>query len=318
MQYVIGVDGGSTKCLLKAKDFKGNTLGEYRGSTTNHLIIGEFQAGKRISRHIDNLLAAFNGEKKDCKCIVVGAAGIDSPNEKIIVEGLYKTLHISCPVFCMNDAATALYAATKGIGILAISGTGSIAMGRSSDGKVTRSGGYPTTILGDEGSSRWIVLQAMHYTSQWIDGSVPKGPLIERIDRYFNGLDANKLVHYATIMRRRPIDPSIAVLVYEAAKEEDPVAVDILKRGAAELFRIARTCVVKLGLDSNSAFRSGVWGSVFTNNEIFFNEYRRLFKKAYPKSEIILPAHDAADGAVMLAIDYLEGKVPFINDLLFP
>jgi N-acetylglucosamine kinase-like BadF-type ATPase len=139
--------------------------------------------------------------------------------------------------------------------------------------------------------------------------------MIDRIDRHFNGLDANKLVHCAKLMRRKPIDPSIAVLVYEAAKEKDPVAVDILKRGAAELFQVSRTCVEKLRFDKSPSFKSGVWGSVFTNNEIFFNEYRRLFKKAYPNSEIILPAHDAADGAAMLAQDYLAGKAAFINDL---
>jgi N-acetylglucosamine kinase-like BadF-type ATPase len=315
MEYVIGVDGGSTKCLFKAKDFNGNTLAELWGDTTNHLAVGEYQAGKRICKHVDNLLAMFNGKKEDCKCVVVGAAGIDSPNEKIVVEGLYETLLIPCPVFCMNDAAVALYAATKGEGVLAISGTGSIVIGRTKDGRVTRSGGYPTTIFGDEGSSRWIALQALHYVSQWIDGSVPAGHLVNKIDRFFNGLDANKLVQCATALRRRPIDPSIAVFVYEAAKEGDLAAIDILKRGAAELFYVAKTCVEKLGFDKTPAFKAGVWGSVLANNEFFFDEYKRLLRNAYPNSEVILPGCDAADGAAMLAQDYLAGKADFINDL---
>jgi N-acetylglucosamine kinase-like BadF-type ATPase len=315
MSYVIGIDGGSTKCLLKAKDFDGNTLAELRGDTTNHLAVGEYQAGKRICKHIDNLLASFKGKKEDCKCLVVGAAGIDSPNEKFVVEGLYKALFISCPIFCMNDAAVALYAATKGEGVLAISGTGSIVIGRTGDGRVTRSGGYPTTIFGDEGSSRWIAQQALHYASQWVDGSIPASSLIKKIDRFFNGLDANKLVQCATALRRRPIDPCIAIFVYEAAREGDPAAVDILKCGAAELFCVAKTCVEKLGFDKTPGFKAGVWGSVLENNEIFFNEYKRLFQDAYPNSEVILPACDAADGAVMLAQDYLAGKVDFINDL---
>jgi N-acetylglucosamine kinase-like BadF-type ATPase len=315
MRYVIGVDGGSTKCLLKAKNFDGKTLAELKGATTNHLAVGEYQAGRRISKHIDNLLAMFDGKKEDCACVVVGAAGIDSPNDKIIVEGLFETLLIPCPIFCMNDAAVALYAATKGEGVLAISGTGSIAIGRTSDGRVTRSGGYPTTIFGDEGSSRWIALQALHYISRWIDGSVPSGQLVKEIDKFFNGLDANKLVQCAVVLRRRPIDSGIAILVYKAAKEGDPAAIDILMRGAAELFDVARTCVEKLGFAKTPSFRAGVWGSVLMNNEIFFNEYKRLFQEAYPNSEVILPTCDAADGAVMLAQDYLAGKADFIKDL---
>jgi N-acetylglucosamine kinase-like BadF-type ATPase len=315
MLYVIGIDGGSTKCLLKAKDFDGNTLAELRGDTTNHLAVGEYQAGKRICKYVDSLLAMFNGKKEDCKCVVVGAAGIDSPNEKIVVEGLYEALLIPCPIFCMNDAAVALYAATKGEGVLTISGTGSIVIGRTRDGRVTRSGGYPTTIFGDEGSSRWIALQALHYASQWIDGSVLADHLINKIDRFFNGLDANKLVQCATALRRRPIDPCLAVFVYEAAKEGDFAAIDILKRGAVELFHVAKTCVEKLGFDKTPSFKAGVWGSVLENNEIFFNEYKRLFLDAYPNSEVILPGCDAADGAVMLAQDYIAGKADFISDL---
>ncbi len=315
MRYMIGVDGGSTKCLIKAKDHQGNTLAVVNGSTTNHLAIGAEQAGRRIHKLVDSLLSQFDGKKEDCDCFVVGAAGIDSPNDKLVVEGLYAALLFPCRVFCMNDAAVALYAATKGEGVLAISGTGSIAIGRNAKGRVTRSGGYPTTIFGDEGSSRWISLQALHHASQWIDGSVPASKLIERIDEYFGGLDANKLVQCAVVLRRRPIDSQLAVLVYEAAREGDAVATDILKRGAAELFSVARTCVTKLGFDSAPFFRSGVWGSVFVNNEIFFGEYKRLFTEHYPQCQVVFPDGDAADGAVMLADDYLAGKVSFIQDL---
>jgi N-acetylglucosamine kinase-like BadF-type ATPase len=105
------------------------------------------------------------------------------------------------------------------------------------------------------------------------------------------------------------------VFVYEAAKEGDLAAIDILKRGAGELFCVAKTCVEKLGFDKTPAFKAGVWGSVLENNEIFFGEYKRLFHAAYPNSEVILPGCDAADGAVMLAQDYLAGKADFINDL---
>jgi hypothetical protein len=78
---------------------------------------------------------------------------------------------------------------------------------------------------------------------------------------------------------------------------------------------VAKTCVEKLRFDKAPSFKAGVWGSVLEHNEIFFNEYRRLFQETYPASEVVLPACDAADGAVMLALDYLAGKAPFIKDL---
>lgn len=48
MRYVIGADCGSTKCLIKAKDFEGNLLATSMGKTTNHLLIGLNEAKRRI------------------------------------------------------------------------------------------------------------------------------------------------------------------------------------------------------------------------------------------------------------------------------
>ncbi len=315
MRYVIGVDGGSTKCLAKAKDLDGNLLAEINGKTTNHLVIGVSEARRRIARQIDDLVASFGGGREECAGIVVGAAGIDSPNDKAVVDGLYQSLLFDCPVFCMNDGSVALYTTTAGLGILAVSGTGSIVVGRNKAGKVSRSGGYPVTIFGNEGSSQWIALHALGHASKWVDGSVPSSPLIERMHEYFHGLDANKLVECSVALRRRPVDSQLAVLVYETAKEGDDAALNILKRGALELVEVADTCVRKLDFDKEESFLSGVWGSVFANNEFFYRYYAEEFVRRYPQSRVVFPDGDAADGATQLAIDYLNNAVDFITDL---
>lgn len=315
MRYVIGVDGGSTKCLMKAKDMEGNLLAQSRGKTTNHLVIGTVEAGKRISGQIHELIESFGGKKEDCACIVVGAAGIDSPNDKLIVEGLYNALLFGCPIFCMNDGNVALYATTKGIGVLSISGTGSIVVGRNTEGKVGRTGGYPSSIWGNEGSSQWIALSALYYASKWVDESVGDSPLIDKLHGYFNGLDANKLSECAAALRRRPVDGELAILVYEAAKEGDPAALDILKKSAVILVDVASACVKKLGWEKEDAFPAGVWGSVFVNNEIYYNYYKEEFLSRYPNSTVLFPEGDAADGATQMALDYLAGKADFIKTL---
>ena len=79
MRYVIGADCGSTKCLIKAKDFEGNLLATSMGKTTNHLLIGLNEAKRRIVKQVNDLIASFNGKKEDCACIVVGAAGVPFP-----------------------------------------------------------------------------------------------------------------------------------------------------------------------------------------------------------------------------------------------
>ena len=315
MQYVIGVDGGSTKCLMKAKDMQGNLLAESRAKTTNHHVVGTVEAQRRICHQVTELVESFGGEKKDCACIVVGAAGIDSPNDKVIVDGFYNSLLFGCPIFCMNDGSIALYATTKGVGVLSISGTGSIAVGRNAEGKVTRSGGYPSTIFGNEGSSQWIAFWALNYASKWVDGSVESSPLIEKFHAYFKGLDANKLTECAVALRKRPVDTKLPVLVYEAAKEGDPAALDILKKSAIALEEVTESCVKKLNWSTEDAFLCGVWGSVFVKNEFFFRYYKEAFLGKYPHSKVVLPEGDAADGAIQLGMDYIAGKADMISTL---
>ena len=316
MGFVVGVDGGSTKCLMKAKDLDGRLLASFTGPSANHLSsIGVTGAGALIIESLTKLLEGFGGEKTDCDCVVVGAAGIDSPADKCVVTGLYRAFFPECPLFCVNDAAVALYGATKGVGVSAISGTGSVVYGRNAEGRVTRSGGHSTRIFGDEGSSRWMALWALNYVSKWVDGSVASSPLVKLIDEYLGGLDHDKMTVYDIGLKTKPVDPYIAVLVYIAAGQGDAAALDIIRNGARELYSVAKTCVIKLGFDKSGAFKSGVWGSVFVENEIFFNEYKRLFEADYPMCEIVFPDGDAADGATSLALDYLIGKAPFIQDL---
>ena len=316
MRYVIGADCGSTKCLIKEKDFEGNLLATSMGKTTNHLLIGLNEAKRRIVKQVNDLIASFNGKKEDCACIVVGAAGIDSAKDKEIIYGFYNSLVVNCPIFCMNDGNLALYSATKGVGIQAISGTGSIVVGRNAEGMVTRSGGYPATIFGNEGSSQWIAYNALNYASKYLDKSVESSLLIELIDDYFNGLNVNKLIDCAISLRQRPVDSKLAVLVCEAAKGGDQAAIAIQEKGARELADVAETCVKKLGFDRESEFLAGVWGSVFEKNKLFFKSYQQELTSRYPNCKVVFPEGDAADGAVGLAYDCLQGKVEFINDLL--
>jgi N-acetylglucosamine kinase-like BadF-type ATPase len=220
-----------------------------------------------------------------------------------------------CPVFCLNDGSVALYATTQGLGVMAISGAGSIAVGRNKAGKITRSGGYPITIFGNEGSGQWIALSAMRQASMWIDGSVPETLLIHKIDAYFKGLDVNKLNECTNALRRRSIDIRVANLVYEASDEGDESATALLKVCARALFEVTDTCVKKLGFDKEPFFLSGVWGSVFVSSKVYFEEYQALFKSKYPQSNVVFPSSDTADGAAQMALAYLNGQIPFINDL---
>jgi N-acetylglucosamine kinase-like BadF-type ATPase len=169
--------------------------------------------------------------------------------------------------------------------------------------------------MGNEGSSQWIAVMALNHMSKWVDGSVPKTKLVENMIKYFHGFDSDKLIECSRSLRRNQIKPEIASLVYSAANDGDGAATAILRRGAKELFRVARDVVRKLGFENEPAFLSGMWGSVFHDAPIFAAEYARLFSREYPNSSLIRQQIDRADSAALMALDYLNGGLPFIAEL---
>ena len=88
-------------------------------------------------------------------------------------------------VLMVNDGDLVIAAGTpEGWGIGVIAGTGSIAVGRTKDGRTARAGGWGH-LIGDEGSAYRIVLDALRLVARRADGRDPRpsghDPLTERI-----------------------------------------------------------------------------------------------------------------------------------------
>jgi len=183
MKYIVGIDSGGTKYLVKACDLMGNPIAQYieyaEITRTNRLFTTEGMS-QRVSRNIDRCLAAFNGKRENCVYMVCGTTGIDSESDYVRINNVYQNLDgFNCPVLCINDAEAAHFAATGGIGVAVIAGTGSIAFGRNSRKETTRSGGWSISIFGDDGSGTWISRKALYHLTLWFDGRVPSSPLVD-------------------------------------------------------------------------------------------------------------------------------------------
>lgn len=313
--FVIGVSSKLDQTSAVALDLTGELLAGVQGKSCSYVTVGRSIAQRRATELIDKLLQSFSGSKEDCQCLLAGAAGIDSPKTKLLVTECFAAAHMHCPVLCLNDGSVALYSTTRGCGIVSVSGRGSIVVGRNERGELARFGGYPISVRGDEGSAQWIALEAMHLATRWLDGSVERSPLIERLDKYFSGLNIEKMIECARALRRQPIDTAIAYLVADAAREGDTAAVRILRDGAAALFEVAQTCVSKLGFGQQDTFLSGVWGDMFMNSDIYRDAYAELFRSCYPHSRIVQPDGQEAKSSADMALDYLNGAIPYLAGL---
>lgn len=285
--FVIGVSSKLDETSAVAMDPKGGVLGGVKARSCSYVTVGRGVAQRRASEMIDELLLSFHGDRERCQCLLVSAAGIDSPKTKQLVTECFAASHMLCPVLCLNDGNVALYTATKGLGVLAVSGKGSIAVGRNAQGQITRSGGYPVTILGNEGSAQWLALEAMHLASQWLDGSVERTPLIAKLDRHFRGLDIEKLTECAGALRPPPHRHDAVAAGDRLRPRGGRRSPGYRPAGGGALFKVAQTCVKKLGFGEKEDFLSGVWGDVFAKSEEYLAEYTRLFQAQYPRSRIV-------------------------------
>ena len=127
MQYIIGVDGGGTKTEAIAYDLNGREIARgYAG--LGNIIIDKDAALKNIEQSI--LKCTKTLRLDDCVYLCLGLAGCEAGDNKIIIQQYLKR-RFNCPIKVINDGEIALSALLKGNdGIMTISGTGSITIGK--------------------------------------------------------------------------------------------------------------------------------------------------------------------------------------------
>lgn len=306
MGFVIGIDGGGTKTLVKAADMNGSILASSEGGPANINSAGTLYVEDMIKGLIDDVIKKADKSMEDCKFICVGTAGADRPDDKKVMEDIIKRTGFSGGIFVTNDAEIALYGGIgKGEGIIVISGTGSICYGRNLSGEICRVGGWGH-IIGDEGSGYDIGIKALKCIMRSFDGR-EKPTLLTPMVLSFLGLKSpENLINY--IYRsgagKKEI-AKIAEIVDNAFKSGDALAGDILKESAYELFTCFSVVKEKLKFKDKPPYVV-VSGSVLVKNKYVFTEFSTLVHRAYPMINVGFAKDDPAFGAVLIALNKLK------------
>ena len=302
--FVLGIDSGGTKYLVRAAALDGTILSEYKGAPCSHYRFSLEEAARLISDHLSACLALFGGRPQDCRAIVCGSTGYDSPEDGSILERLYALQSgFTCPVVCMNDVELAFHIACGRTGVIILAGTGSICFGKNADGETARVGGWHWGTFGDEGSGRYIDALVLAHYSRWMDGCRPDSPFLRDI-REKTGITTRKeLMDIGDRIAANTGDlPGLGPIVTRAAEEGDPYARKILSNAAQCLYSLTREAIVKLGLDHAEKLPVGIWGSVLMNSLPVRNELFRLLRQDFPRLLPCIPEKDAAQGAVEIAL----------------
>ncbi|MCK4272898.1 ATPase [bacterium] len=301
MDYVVAVDGGGTKTVGLLVDLTGRVLARGSVGPTNYQIVGSAGIQREIPKLVRQLFAGANIPGGELAGIALGLAGVGRPGEPERVAVLVKGLKIAREVVVDHDAMIALVGALGDQpGLIVIAGTGSIALGRNAAGRRARAGGWGY-MLGDEGSGFFIARRALIAVLKAHDGRGRETALQEKI---LNRLHLTGPEQIIPLVYGRPMShnemATLAPLVFDAARDGDPLAAQILDLAGRELGLMAGAVIRRLGMGGEKV-SIGLVGSLFKDKELLVESMRAALGEGTPV-EFVMPRLEPVGGATILAL----------------
>ncbi len=306
MNLVIGVDGGGSKTLAVLAESSGRELGRGLAGGCNYQVVGEEAARATILAAIRIAFERAGLPFKTVAGICMGLAGVGRPVDQGWVEDFVREEGLARRLALAHDGQLLLWAGTpQGWGVGIVSGTGSIAYGRSPDGREARAGGWGY-LLGDEGSGYAIGRAALQAVAQAEDERGPATTLTARILAQWKLEQTWDLVGqvYRGGKQGRVEIAALAEMVLEEAANGDEVAQAIETHAARELVFQAATVVRRLGF--SEAVPCALGGGVLTHSDRLVE---LLVKTAGAEGVELQPVERVTEpvrGAVRLAIETIS------------
>ncbi|MGC9529332.1 MAG: BadF/BadG/BcrA/BcrD ATPase family protein [Candidatus Bipolaricaulaceae bacterium] len=319
MALIVGVDGGatSTKCL--AVDETGAVHGYGRGGPSNHL---HGQRGvQRLRSALQGALEAALGRagRPRVASLCLGMTGVARGRPSAaIVEQVAADYVAADHIQVYNDLEIALVGASLGQpGVLVYAGTGTNTHGVNDAGERVRVGGWGY-LIDDEGGGYDIGRQALKWAFRALDGRGRPTVLCDKLKDHFgcHSMTGVRERVYQDDGLSRPEMAALALLVWQAAEEGDPVAREILAGAGSRLAETALVAIRKLNMKgrpvdvypAGGVFRAGRW---------VLEPFTAALSRAAPLATVRPPRFPPVVGAVLLALRPLDTQPDsrFLNRL---
>ena len=304
-ELILGIDGGGTKTIAwLARRSDGGTprvIGRGASGGANPQAVGTDRALENLDRAVDAACADADAPSEPLAAAVLALAGSDRDDVRRMLVRWADDRRLTRRFRVVHDADPVLAAGTPdGWGVALIAGTGSLAFGRTADGRTARSGGWGY-LFGDEGSGYAVALAGLRAVARSADG---RGPGTRLADGFLERLDLERpeqLVSavYPSTDPRATI-ASLADVVTRAADEADEVAMEILDQAGRELAAMVAAVAGKLELQSNR-FPVALAGGLLTRSVMLTERLSCHLASLGLKAEPIASVRDPVLGAVKLA-----------------
>lgn len=292
---ILGLEGGGTKTTVLLADATGQIRSRTQRGPLNLQLATDRQ-----------LLALFRSVAIGSRptAIALCLAGCRTEADRQRLRELAQRVWGNVQLFVGNDLDSGLAAAfgATGAGMLVLSGTGSVVVGRNARGQIARAGGWGH-LLGDHGSGYWIALTGLRAA-------------IRAYDRHGRAP--------AAVLRRLGLNTTDQLVewIHQAGKDDIAALADLFTRDVGLLTQAASF----LAMDAEAVARKLQFtparivlaGGVLLHNPRLRRTLVARLRRFFPAAKISLLRRDTAEGALLLAGAKPVSTPPVLHPSLLP
>lgn len=302
----LGIEAGATRSVAILADAAGRSVQRIEAKTSANLrLLSDAQ--------LLALLQNFARQMPGPLSVGIGMAGALDEADRNRIRTAAARVWPEIPCWAGHDLETALAAAggpsdsENVTRVIVISGTGASCYGRRARGGAVLTGGWGH-LVGDRGSGYDIALRALQSVFRTLDETGQWPPLGRCFLRALRLGSPGELIAWAGTAEK-PALAALAVGIFSAAQQRDPIARKILHESAGLIACNAIACARRL-VRHPAPVEFVLTGSVLLKQPAFVRQVSRRLKSGWPGARVKLLAREGAWGAVRLA-QQQQGRPPF-------
>jgi N-acetylglucosamine kinase-like BadF-type ATPase len=306
---VLAIDGGNSKTDMALVADDGTVLAELRGPGASQERLGVEGAMAALAPLVRTLAGSASGPvaRHTSACL----AGADLPSEEEALAEAVRAQGWSATSAVLNDTFAVLRAGVpyeRPWGIAVVCGAGINCVGVAPGGQATRFLAFGT-ITGDWGAGSGLSEQVMWWAMRAEDGRGVPTALRPATAAYF-GMDSVSDVAIAVHTEQIDADDllGLTTVLFAAATEGDPVAIELVERQGDEIALMAVTAMRRLDLQAVPGTPVVLGGGLLqARHPQLTTAITRRLATAAPGAVPQITDTPPVAGAALLGLDYLAG-----------
>jgi glucosamine kinase len=296
MSFFLALDAGGTKTDYLLAD-ETRELARVRTGTIKRMRVDAATASQNLESALAQLSAQTGVSMASITRTCIGTAGESVPLVRDWLQSSFSA-SVGGGLLILGDVEIALEAAFPGrAGVLALAGTGSNVLGRTSGGLLITAGGWGPA-LADQGSGHRIGLESLRATFLAKDEE-RQTLLLSAVMDFWELSSLDSLVEYAN-SRPAPDYSKLTEVVVRCAELGDETALAVLRQQGEELAYLVRLVIRRLRLASNEqewtppiAFTGSILENVAQVRDALIAAVQREFPSAQAPDKVVDPIEGA-------------------------